>query len=66
MYKQSQRISLWLISAIMIIAMQSCDRAKQVAIKDLMIVEQTDSVCGGHEENNYCQAFFDIDVSIII
>lgn len=41
-----------------------CGTPKMEHSKDLVIVEQIDSVFGCHEENNYCRAFFDLDVPV--
>ena len=50
--------------ASMIICLQGCGSSKIETAKDLVVVEQIDSVCGGHEENNYCWASFNVDVPV--
>lgn len=46
------------------IGLHGCGSAKIERSEDLIVVEQTDSVFGSHEENNYCRAFFDLDVPV--
>ena len=59
-----KRVLLLLVSASVIVILQGCGNAKMERSKDLIVVEQTDSVFGSHEENNYCRAFFDLDVPV--
>lgn len=55
---------LFIMFASMIICLQGCGSSKIETAKDLVVVEQIDSVCGGHEENNYCWASFNVDVPV--
>ncbi len=47
-----------------VVALLGCGSAKVEHSKDLVVVQQVDSVFGSHEENNYCRAFLDLDVPI--
>lgn len=55
-----------LLSAVAVITLSiiGCNTPNQKPSKDLVIMEQTDSVHGGHEENNCCWASFNIDVPV--
>ena len=59
-----QGLFMWLIIIGLAFCWQSCGSAKMEHSKDLVVVEQIDSVFGSHEENNYCRAFFDLDVPV--
>lgn len=41
-----------------------CQSRNQVRSADLIVVEQTDSVDGGSEDNHYCQATFTVDAPV--
>jgi len=44
--------------------LSGCQSSNQICSTDLEVMEQIDSIRGGHEENNYCRASFNIDVPI--
>ena len=45
-------------------ALSGCKSGNQMNALDLVIVEQTDSVHGGHEGNSDCWASFNVDVPV--
>ena len=55
---------LFIMFASTVIGLQGCGRTKTEPTKDLVVVEQIDSVHGGREENNYCWASFNVDVPV--
>lgn len=61
--KINRYLTLFCLTSI-IAGTQSCKGVVSGRSMDLVVVEQTDSVFGCHEENNYCRAFFDLDVPI--
>lgn len=55
----------WVVLLVVVLlTLMGCGSAYMEHSKDLIVVEQTDSVFGSHEENNYCRAFFDLDVPV--
>lgn len=50
--------------AVLVVAIYGCQSAKVERSQDLVVEEQTDSVFGSHEENNYCRAFFTLDIPV--
>ena len=55
---------MFLSVASFISGLLGCETPKMEPSKDLVVVEQIDSVFGSHDENNYCRAFFDLDVPV--
>lgn len=53
---------LLLVIAGLVVGLLGCGNAKMELSKDLVVVEQTDTVYGGHEENSYCWAAITIDI----
>lgn len=55
----------WVVLPVVVMmVLMGCGSAYMERSKDLVIVEQIDSVFGNHEENNYCRAFFDLDLPV--
>lgn len=54
---------LFLIAGTFVVLL-GCGSAKMMHSKDLVVVEQIDSIHGCHEENNYCWASFCVDVPV--
>lgn len=44
--------------------LSSCQSGNQMNSSDLEVTEQIDSIHGGHDENNYCWATFNVDVPV--
>lgn len=42
----------------------ACNTSNMKFSKDLIVVEQIDSIHGGHDANNYCWASFNVDVPV--
>lgn len=62
--KRKRRIYFYLMVSVMLFAFLSCGSTKMERSKDLVVVEQKDSVVGGREENNYCVAEITVDVPV--
>ena len=58
------RYRLLLILLIIVAAMQGCGSAKVERSKDLIVVEQTDTVYGNNEDNQHEWAAFTIDGAV--
>lgn len=56
--------SLFMLFASMLIGLQGYCFTKIEPVKDLIVVGQSDSIRGCHEENNYCWASFNVDVPV--
>ena len=55
---------LFIVFASMVMSLLGCGSSKKECSKDLVVLEQIDSVSGVHEENNYCWASFNVDVPV--
>ena len=55
---------LWLMAIGFVAVMMGCQSGRQERSKDLVVVEQTDSVCGNNEDNPYEWATFKVDVPV--
>ena len=64
MIKDMKKKVLFIMFASTVIGLQGCGSTKIEPTKDLVVVEQIDSVYGGREENNYCWASFNVDVPV--
>jgi len=54
---------LFLIAS-MILALSACGSAKIEGTKNLVVMEQVDSICGNNEENAHQQAMFKVDAPV--
>lgn len=55
---------LYLMVMALTALVQGCGNRQKESLTDLVVVEQTDSVQGNHEENSYCWASFKVDVPV--
>lgn len=64
MINDMKKKELFIMFASMVIGLQGCGSTKIEPAKDLVVVEQIDTVHGSREENNYCSVSFNVDVPI--
>ena len=64
MIKDMKEKTLFIILASMIVGLQGCWSAKMERSKDLIVVEQSDTVCGIGEENGYEWAAFTVEAPV--
>ena len=53
-----------LFAAGIMVILIACQSGNQINTSDLEVVEQIDTIRGGHEDNNYCWASFNVDVPV--
>ena len=55
---------VFIVFACVVMGLLGCGSSKTERSKDLVVVEQIDTIRGVHEENNYCWASFNVDVPV--